>query len=112
SPIVLIAGGKSKGADFTELGKMIERRVKQLILIGEAADAIATESRATPSVRASTIENALQLAREHAVAGDIVLLSPACASFDMFLSAEERGERFEAAVRELERTALRETADA
>ncbi len=112
SPIVLIAGGKSKGADLSELGQMIRKRVKALILLGESADTLARASSPTPSTCASTIEEAVQLARERAVADDVVLLSPAAASFDMFASAEERGDRFAAAVRNLEREGMRETADA
>ena len=112
SPVVLIAGGKSKGSDFSELGEAIEARVKRLILIGESAEDIKRASGGTRATHASTIEHAVEIARRSAIAGDVVLLSPACASFDMFRSAEERGERFAAAVRELERSAMRETAGA
>ncbi|MBV8726759.1 MAG: UDP-N-acetylmuramoyl-L-alanine--D-glutamate ligase [Candidatus Eremiobacteraeota bacterium] len=112
APIVLIAGGKSKGADLTQLAATIRERVKSLIAIGESGAAIARASAQTPSVQAATLEDAVQRAREQAVSGDIVLLSPGFASFDMFTSAEERGERFDEVVREIERSALQETAGA
>lgn len=114
-PIVLIAGGRSKAGDFYDLGKAISSRVKTLVLIGEAADAIARVSAGPPVVRAPSLVEAVVAARGVAQAGDVVLLSPGCASFDMFESAERRGECFAGAVLAL-RTApggpLRETADA
>jgi UDP-N-acetylmuramoylalanine--D-glutamate ligase len=98
-PIVLIAGGKSKGTDFAELGAAIAVRAKAAILIGEAAGEIerAIAGR-VPIESAATIEAAVARARALTVEGDVVLLSPGCASFDMFRSAEDRGERFAAAV--------------
>ena len=112
APIVLIAGGKSKGADLSQLGRSIRDRVKTLIVIGEAAAALGRASTGAPTIRAATLQDAVQRARQEAASGDIVLLSPGFASFDMFSSAEERGERFAAVVKELERSALRETAGA
>ncbi len=100
-PIVLVAGGHPKRADFGELGTEIRERVKMLIAIGEAAEALAKAAGGTPYEIASSIEDAVGRARRHARAGDVVLLSPACASFDMFASAEERGERFTRAVEAL-----------
>ena len=111
-PVVLIAGGKSKGADLSQLGKSIRDRVKALIALGEAAEPLARASTGTPTIRAATLQDAVQRARQEASSGDIVLLSPGFASFDMFSSAEERGERFAAIVKDLERNALRETAGA
>jgi UDP-N-acetylmuramoylalanine--D-glutamate ligase len=107
-PIVLIAGGRSKGIAFGELGASIALRAKALIAIGESADALvrASDGVAT-AVRADSLEEAVRSARELARPGDVVLLSPACASFDMFSSAEDRGRRFAAAA-----LALRETAGA
>ena len=97
-PIVLIAGGRSKGTSFNELGKAIRARVKALIAIGEAAGEIAHAAGVAHTMRATSMEEAVRRAREVAIAGDVVLLSPGCASFDMFASAEDRGERFAAAV--------------
>lgn len=111
-PIILIAGGRSKAADFRDLGAAIASRVKMLILIGEAADAIARVSGGPRVVRAATLDDAISAARGCAQAGDVVLLSPACASLDMFESAEQRGEHFAEAVRRLPAGPLRETADA
>jgi UDP-N-acetylmuramoylalanine--D-glutamate ligase len=97
-PIVLIAGGRAKGTAFGELGAVIRRRAKAVIAIGEAAGEIVRVSRGVPAVRASSMDEAVRRARELTAPGDVVLLSPACASFDMFASAEDRGERFAAAV--------------
>lgn len=97
-PIVLIAGGRAKGTKFGELGGAIRRRAKAVVAIGEAAGEIVRVSRGVTAMRASSMEEAVRLARDASVRGDVVLLSPACASFDMFVSAEDRGERFAAAV--------------
>lgn len=104
-PIVLIAGGKSKNTDFTELGRAIDERAKALIVIGEAADEIAAHVYRTPIEHAGSMQDAVQRAMSFAVAGDAVLLSPACASFDMFQSAEDRGQRFIDAVHALKEPA-------
>jgi UDP-N-acetylmuramoylalanine--D-glutamate ligase len=104
-PIVLIAGGKSKNTDFTELGRVIDERVKGLIVIGEAANEIAAHVYRTPIEHATSMEDAVQRAMALAKPGDAVLLSPACASFDMFDSAEDRGDRFIAAVSALKEPA-------
>ncbi|MGH7737754.1 MAG: UDP-N-acetylmuramoyl-L-alanine--D-glutamate ligase [Candidatus Tyrphobacter sp.] len=97
-PVLLIAGGRSKGTDVRELREVIARRAKATIAIGETAQEFAGIP--GPSFeRADSIEEAVQRARRLATPGDVVLLAPACASFDMFGSAEERGERFARAVR-------------
>jgi UDP-N-acetylmuramoylalanine--D-glutamate ligase len=107
-PIVLIAGGRAKGAAFDELGAEIAKRAKALVVFGESADDIARASAGVPAVvRVASMDEAVLRARDLTVSGDVVLLSPACASFDMFASAEDRGDRFVAAV-----TALREPAGA
>jgi UDP-N-acetylmuramoylalanine--D-glutamate ligase len=106
-PIVLIAGGRPKGTEFAELGSAIRERAKALVVIGEAAAEIASHAKGVPTARAATMNEAVARAREYAEPGDVVLLSPGCASFDMFASAEDRGDRFKAAVE-----ALREPAGA
>jgi UDP-N-acetylmuramoylalanine--D-glutamate ligase len=98
---VLIAGGKSKNTDFTELGRVIDQHAKALVVIGEAADEIASRVYRTPIERAASMDEAVARAAALANPGDVVLLSPACASFDMFDSAEDRGRKFIAAVRAL-----------
>ena len=76
--------------------------MKLLILIGKAADAMArTLGSATETVRAATLAEAVQIGRDRAARGDVVLLSPACASFDMFRDFEDRGRQFKEAVRSL-----------
>ena len=101
-PIVWIGGGKDKGLDFSPLAPLAERRMRAAVLIGEAAQKLATAlDRHTrvytePSL-AAAVERAALVARP----GDVVLLSPACASFDQFRSYEDRGERFRAAVNAL-----------
>lgn len=93
--IVLIAGGQAKGQDFSDLAPLIKKHVKQLVLIGEDADQFAKDvSGAAPSVLAVDMRAAVQTAQQVAFSGDIVLLSPACASFDMFSGYEERGRVF------------------
>jgi UDP-N-acetylmuramoylalanine--D-glutamate ligase len=100
-PVVLIAGGRSKGTDFVEMGVAIRQRAKAVVLIGEAANEIAAHVAGVPVLRAISMSDAVEKARAASTAGDVVLLSPGCASFDMFASAEDRGEQFVAAVRSL-----------
>ena len=96
-PVVLIMGGRNKGYDFTTLRDPVQRRVKKLIAIGESADEILNALGRAPAgggEKAADLEQAVLRAYESASAGDTVLLSPACASFDMFASYAERGDRF------------------
>lgn len=97
-PIVLIAGGRAKGSRFEAMGAEMRDRVKALVTIGEAAQDIQRAAADIPAVEAYSMEEAVGQARRLAVSGDVVLLSPGCASFDMFESADERGEQFAAAV--------------
>jgi UDP-N-acetylmuramoylalanine--D-glutamate ligase len=106
-PVVLIAGGRSKGSAFAECGDAIRARASAVVAIGEAAREILRAAHGVPGVRAASMEEAVRRARELAVPQGVVLLSPGCASFDMFASAEDRGEQFAAAV-----AALREPAGA
>lgn len=102
TPVVLIAGGRGKGSDYSVLHPLIKSRVKTLVLIGEDAPLIeAAFGDVAPVSRAGSMDEAVQQAYAAASDGDTVLLSPACASFDMFRDFEERGERFKAAVSEL-----------
>ncbi|MEE4377348.1 MAG: UDP-N-acetylmuramoyl-L-alanine--D-glutamate ligase [Candidatus Competibacteraceae bacterium] len=97
-PLVLIAGGDGKGQDFTPLGSVLAGKVRALIVLGRDAQAIAAVS-TVPVHWADDMEQAVMLAAQIAQAGDSVLLSPACASFDMFSHYEERGEVFSALAR-------------
>lgn len=97
--LILIAGGLGKGADFTLLRDAVSQHVKQVILIGRDASIIA---KALPeSTTVDSLEAAVALADKMAQSGDAVLLSPACASFDMFKNFEHRGEVFTQLVRSL-----------
>ncbi len=93
-PVILIAGGKSKKTDFTAFAAAASKRAKRVILIGETARQIGELIEGPPVVYAQNLEAAVDNAAAGATSGDVVLLSPACASFDMFESAEQRGEHF------------------
>ena len=94
-PVVWIAGGQGKGADFTELKSVSMQNIKHLILIGEDAQKIATALDGMLSIsHADDMSDAVAKAAKLAASGDIVLLSPACASFDMFRGFEHRGDEF------------------
>ena len=101
-PIWLIAGGRDKGGDFSRLAPAIRQRVKRLILIGEAAPLIANAVQGYQAIdRAGTLREAVEIAAAGAAAGEVVLMSPACASFDMFADYQDRGRQFKALVNEL-----------
>ncbi len=101
-PIWLIAGGRDKGGDFSRLAPAIRQKVKGLILIGEAARLIANAMKGYQGIEwAGTLREAVELAASKAQAGDVVLLSPACASFDMFADYQDRGRQFKALVQSL-----------
>ncbi|HME71733.1 MAG TPA: UDP-N-acetylmuramoyl-L-alanine--D-glutamate ligase, partial [Myxococcota bacterium] len=101
-PVVWIGGGKDKGLDFSALAPLAERRMRASVLIGEAAEKLAAALDGHTRVYIEpSIEAAVQRAAELAQPGDVVLLSPACASFDQFRSYEDRGEHFRAAVNAL-----------
>lgn len=109
APVLLIAGGRDKRLPWDELAQQIRRRVRILFLIGEAADDIAravADAREEPAalqevVRCSSLEEAVSRAAARARPGEVVLLSPACTSFDMFADYEERGRAFARAVEQL-----------
>jgi UDP-N-acetylmuramoylalanine--D-glutamate ligase len=101
-PIWLIAGGYDKGADFAMLVPSIRQRVKRVILIGAAAPRIeAVLADFGRVVHAGSLRDAVVLAAREAAPGDVVLLSPACASFDMFVDYQDRGRQFKALVQAL-----------
>src|SRR5581483_11781630 len=100
--IHLILGGKDKGSDYTVLNELLRKRVKRVYTIGAAAEKIEGQiSQAAEVVRAGTLESAVRRAASTASTGDIVLLAPACASFDQFENYEHRGRVFKQAVRTL-----------
>lgn len=95
APVTLIAGGKDKGGDYAPLRPLIEAKVTNLILIGEAAQRMAGEFSGASEIRlAATLEAAVKQAQEITGAGGTVLLSPACSSFDMFTDFAARGQEF------------------
>ncbi len=99
----VILGGKDKGLDYTVLRAPLAAKSHAALLIGAAAPMIADQlAGALPLEHAGTLENAVRFAREHAHAGDTVLLAPACASFDQFKSYEHRGQVFKSLVQQLE----------
>lgn len=99
-PVVLIAGGRDKGQDFTPLAPLVARAVRHLVLIGEGAPRLAAAWAGVPASRAGSLAEAVTLAYDAARrgGGGTVLLSPACASFDMFRDFEDRGRQFKAEV--------------
>ncbi len=108
APVVLIAGGRDKSADFTPLRSIMRQKVKHLILVGEAGEVMAQCFSELPSIRVvdtkdgmKSIQEAVKLASDAAKPGDTVLLSPGCASFDQFQNYEERGDTFKKVVQQL-----------
>ena len=104
NPIVLILGGYDKGSDFTELALLVKQRVKKVVLLGAAKPIIIEALQMVgyeAYIEVDTFEDAVITASQQAEEGDIVLLSPACASWDMFKSFEERGALFKAIVQQL-----------
>jgi UDP-N-acetylmuramoylalanine--D-glutamate ligase len=100
--IVLIAGGQGKGADFTPMRSLLKQYVSCVILIGQDAKLLERQWQGTvPLMYAHHLNEAVLLASQHAHCGDIVLLSPACASLDMFKNYEDRGHQFMNAVKGL-----------
>ncbi len=101
--VVLIAGGRNKGIDLSELAAAAGS-LRAVVAIGESAPEIdaAFASTAVPVEKAGSMEDAVTRARDLSAPGDTVLLSPAGASFDMYKNYEERGDAFRAAVRRIE----------
>ena len=102
SPIILIMGGKDKGANFSSLREKVKERVKKLILLGSSKKKIKKEFlNVCPLVEVENLKEAVKVAFKSADNGDCVLLSPGCASFDQFANYKERGEIFQREVKKL-----------
>jgi UDP-N-acetylmuramoylalanine--D-glutamate ligase len=100
--IHIILGGKDKGSDYSVLNPLLKERAKRVYLIGAATDKIAAQVQsATAMVRSGTLERAVRQAFDAARSGDVVLLAPACASFDQFENYEHRGRVFKELVHAL-----------
>jgi len=101
-PIVLFLGGRDKGNDYSRLVDLVKRQVKAIVAIGESADIVTKAFASVVRVTAATsMEEAVQIAARAAAPGDVVLFSPACASFDWFENYEHRGKVFKGLVGEL-----------
>ncbi len=102
-PLVLILGGQDKGGDFSQLTGYLQKQTRGVIVIGEASNTIAESLGGSVSLtRAETLEAAVKEAARIAEAGDVVLFSPSCASFDMFRNYRHRGMEFKRIVTELQ----------
>jgi UDP-N-acetylmuramoylalanine--D-glutamate ligase len=109
--IHIILGGKDKGSDYTVLNDLLRQRVKRVYTIGTAAAKIESQIKGTTEiVHAETLDNAVRRAAAAAVPGDVVLLAPACASFDQFRSYEHRGQVFKETVHAMAGQVALETA--
>src|SRR5699024_5558407 len=105
-PIILIAGGMDKGTDFDHFINSFNGKIKHLILLGETKNIIENTAKKQGFkniTKADSLKTAILQAFERADTGDVVLLSPACASWDMFKSFEERGDLFKSIVGSLRR---------
>ncbi len=107
----LILGGKDKGSDYSVLSPLLAQRVKRAYTIGAAASKIESQVKGTQVVNVGTLDNAVRRASESATPGDIVLLAPACASFDQFVSYEHRGRVFKDLVKQIESRELQHAGD-
>jgi UDP-N-acetylmuramoylalanine--D-glutamate ligase len=100
APVVLMAGGKDKGLDFNGLRPLLREKVKTVVLIGQMTEKLFTSwNSAVPCVKATSLADAVEQACQLARAGDVVLFSPGCSSFDMFKDFEDRGDQFRALIR-------------
>ncbi|MFA6542963.1 MAG: cyanophycin synthetase [Limisphaerales bacterium] len=103
--VLLIAGGRDKGLDYHDLGPLLAQRVKHAFLLGETREKLrASWSLFTPCTLVDSLLEAVNEAVKIAASGDVVLLSPACSSFDLFRDYRHRGEVFQQAVGQLQRT--------
>jgi UDP-N-acetylmuramoylalanine--D-glutamate ligase len=94
--VILILGGKDKAGEFGRMRDLVAEKARAVLTIGSAAETVASALQgATEIVPAGDMQNAVDWARQHARAGETVLLSPACASFDQYRNFEHRGQHFE-----------------
>jgi UDP-N-acetylmuramoylalanine--D-glutamate ligase len=101
-PVILIAGGRDKAGNFSKLRPLVKEKVKTLVLIGEASEKIKKAlGDITDALTAADLRDAVLISQSMSSEGDVVLLSPACASFDMFTDFEDRGRQFKKIVMEL-----------
>ena len=102
-PVILILGGKDKGNDYSMLHEMVKEKVKAIICLGVDNKKIHKSFKEiTPTIiDTMTADDAVRMAYSLGKQGDVVLLSPACASFDLFQNYEERGRKFKTAVKAL-----------
>ncbi|RLE07183.1 UDP-N-acetylmuramoyl-L-alanine--D-glutamate ligase, partial [Candidatus Aerophobetes bacterium] len=101
-PIILIMGGRDKGADFSPLRERIKDKVREIILLGEARKKIKTQLSSISSIlEVEGLKEAVRMAFRDAKKGDCILLSPGCASFDQFRDYRERGEVFKKEVKKI-----------
>jgi UDP-N-acetylmuramoylalanine--D-glutamate ligase len=101
-PLIVLIGGRDKGNDYPKLHDFVRKNVKTIVAIGESAEKVYQEFHSlTRCVKASSMDDAVKLATQIAISGDVVLLSPACASFDWFNNYEHRGEVFKQLVNAL-----------
>jgi UDP-N-acetylmuramoylalanine--D-glutamate ligase len=99
---VLFLGGRDKGNDYSRLTDLVRKHVKAIVAIGESANLVEQSFKGVAVIKkASSMEEAVDLGRLLAQPGDVVLLSPACASFDWFKNYEHRGEVFKQLVNKL-----------
>ncbi len=102
APVILIAGGREKGGEYPGLAETVRRKARRVILLGEARARLhEVLAGACPLAEVASLREAVRDAANTAVAGDTVLLSPACASFDMFADYKDRGRQFKELVHEL-----------
>ncbi len=102
-PIILIAGGKDKGNDYLRIADLVKEHVKAIVTVGKGAEKIEKFFKEVKPIYSAgmSMEEAVKLAKENSAPGDVVLLSPACASFDMFDNYEHRGKVFKELVNQL-----------
>ncbi|MFH0988707.1 MAG: UDP-N-acetylmuramoyl-L-alanine--D-glutamate ligase [bacterium] len=102
-PIILMLGGRDKGNDYRRIAQLVQEHVRAIVALGESAGKVEEAfSSLKPVKKASSIDEAVLLAQSLALKGDVVLLSPACASFDWFENYEQRGRVFKELVKNLE----------
>jgi UDP-N-acetylmuramoylalanine--D-glutamate ligase len=101
-PVILLLGGRDKDGDFESLKPLLKKKTKKVILFGEARNRIASLiGEETPVLKKAGLREAIQSAYQDAQSGDVVLLSPGCASFDEFANYKDRGNFFKDVVRNL-----------